>query len=81
MRPRFHGPTCRRPAGRLYLTRWRFSRLAGNYGGVHKGVPVVTIELPNAMRTPLDAEMRQMWVDLLRWMGEKSIGGLAEAAR
>ena len=43
----------------------------GNYGGVHKGVPVVTIELPNAMRTPLDAEMRQMWLDLLRWMAVK----------
>ena len=43
----------------------------GNCGGVHKGVPVVTIELPNAMRTPLDAEMRQMWLDLLRWMVAK----------
>ena len=43
----------------------------GNYGGVHKGVPVVTVELPNAMRTPLDAEMRQMWIDLLRWMSER----------
>jgi hypothetical protein len=34
-------------------------------------MPVVTIELPNAQRTPLDAETRQMWLDLLRWMGEK----------
>jgi hypothetical protein len=41
----------------------------GHYGGVHKGMPVVTIELPSALRTPLDAEMRQMWLDLLRWMG------------
>jgi hypothetical protein len=32
---------------------------------------VVTIELPNAMRTPLDSEMRQMWLDLLRWMADK----------
>jgi hypothetical protein len=31
-------------------------------------MPVVTIELPSALRTPLDAEMRQMWLDLLRWM-------------
>jgi protein MpaA len=23
------------------------------------------------MRTPLDAEMRQMWLDLLRWMSER----------
>jgi hypothetical protein len=32
---------------------------------------VVTIELPNAQRIPLDSENRQMWVDLMRWMGEK----------
>jgi murein peptide amidase A len=31
----------------------------------------VTVELPNAQRTPLNAEMRQMWVDLLRWMSER----------
>jgi protein MpaA len=58
--------------GRLYLDQVGiFPGSLGNYGGVHKGVPVVTIELPNAMRTPLDSEMRQMWLDLLRWMGEK----------
>jgi hypothetical protein len=55
--------------GRLYLDQVGiFPGSLGNYGGVHKGVPVVTIELPNAMRTPLDAEMRQMWLDLLHWM-------------
>ena len=58
--------------GRLYLDQVGiFPGSLGHYGGVHKGVPVVTIELPNAMRTPLDAEMRQMWLDLLRWMGER----------
>jgi murein peptide amidase A len=58
--------------GRLYLDQVGiFPGSLGNYGGVHKGVPVVTIELPNAMRTPLDAEMRQMWLDLLRWMAVK----------
>ncbi|MFC5496528.1 M14 family zinc carboxypeptidase [Caenimonas terrae] len=68
--------------GRLYLDQVGiFPGSLGNYGGVHKGVPVVTIELPNAMRTPLDAEMRQMWLDLLRWMGEKSLGALGNANR
>jgi protein MpaA len=63
--------------GRLYLDQVGiFPGSLGNYGGVHKGVPVVTIELPNAMRTPLDAEMRQMWLDLLRWMSEKAATGL-----
>lgn len=34
-------------------------------------MPVVTIELPSAFRTPLEAEMRQMWLDMLRWMSER----------
>ncbi len=58
--------------GRLYLDQVGiFPGSLGNYGGVHKGVPVVTIELPNSTRTPLDAEMRQMWLDLLRWISER----------
>ncbi|WP_096670030.1 M14 family murein peptide amidase A [Polaromonas sp. AET17H-212] len=67
--------------GRLYLDQVGiFPGSLGNYGGVHKGVPVVTIELPNAMRTPLDAEMRQMWLDLLRWMTERVPAGAPEAS-
>ena len=57
--------------GRLYLDQVGiFPGSLGNYGGVHKGIPVVTVELPNSTRTPLDAEMRQMWLDLLRWTNE-----------
>ncbi|MEO7159850.1 MAG: M14 family zinc carboxypeptidase [Polaromonas sp.] len=66
--------------GRLYLDQVGiFPGSLGNYGGIHKGVPVVTIELPNSTRTPLDAEMRQMWLDLLRWVNEKVAvqGGVA----
>ena len=63
--------------GRLYLDQVGiFPGSLGNYGGVHKGVPVVTVELPNSTRTPLDAEMRQMWLDLLRWMSERASEGL-----
>jgi murein peptide amidase A len=63
--------------GRLYLDQVGiFPGSLGNYGGVHKGVPVVTIELPSAMRTPLDSEMRQMWLDLLRWMSERTGNGV-----
>ena len=58
--------------GRLYLDQVGiFPGSLGNYGGVHKGIPVVTVELPNSTRTPLDSEMRQMWLDLLRWMSER----------
>jgi protein MpaA len=69
----FDGPGVPPPQlGRLYLDQVGiFPGSLGNYGGVHQGMPVVTVELPNAFRTPLDAEMRQMWIDLLRWMGER----------
>ena len=52
----FDGPTVPPSRlGRLYLDQVGiFPGSLGNYGGVHKGVPVVTIELPNAMRTPLE---------------------------
>ena len=58
--------------GRLYLDQVGiFPGSLGNYAGVHKGVPVVTIELANAAKAPLDAETRQMWLDLLRWTSER----------
>lgn len=69
----FDGPGVPPPKlGRLYLDQVGiFPGSLGNYGGVHKGMPVVTIELPSAFRTPLDPEIRQMWLDLLRWMDER----------
>jgi protein MpaA len=69
----FDGPGVPPPQlGRLYLDQVGiFPGSLGHYGGVHQGMPVVTVELPSAQRTPLDAEMRQMWLDLLRWMGER----------
>jgi murein peptide amidase A len=72
----FDGPEKRGPVppsrlGRLYLDQVGiFPGSLGNYGGVHKGIPVVTIELPNSTRTPLDAEIEQMWRDLLHWTAE-----------
>lgn len=72
----FDGPGVPPPQlGRLYLDQVGiFPGSLGHYGGVHQGMPVVTVELPSALRTPLDAEMRQMWLDLLRWMGERLRG-------
>ena len=69
----FDGPTAApQRLGRLYLDQVGiFPGSLGNFGGVHKRVPVVTIELPSAIRTPQEAEIRQMWLDLLRWMGDR----------
>jgi murein peptide amidase A len=40
----------------------------GNYSGVHKNVPVITIELPNARAMPSQTEMRRIWQDMLEWI-------------
>jgi hypothetical protein len=57
--------------GRLYLDQVGiFPGSLGNYGGVHKGMPVVTIELPSALLTPRNVEIRRMWLDLHQWMGQ-----------
>ena len=40
----------------------------GNYGGVQQGVPVVTIELPHALESPNDAELKNIWRDMLAWI-------------
>ena len=40
----------------------------GNYSGMHKNVPVITIELPNALTMPPDDEVRRIWLDMLSWI-------------
>ena len=40
----------------------------GNYGGLHKDIPVVTIELPNSQQMPSDAEVSRIWQDMLSWV-------------
>jgi hypothetical protein len=40
----------------------------GNFGGVHKNMPVITIELPNATSMPPLKEQREIWDDMLTWM-------------
>lgn len=40
----------------------------GNYGGIHKNLPVITIELPHATAMPSPREQREIWDDMLTWM-------------
>lgn len=40
----------------------------GNYSGVHKKVPIITIELPNALAMPTEAESKRIWEDMLAWI-------------
>ncbi len=76
----FDGPTePPRRLGRLYLDQVGiFPGSLGNYGGVHKGMPVVTIELPSALLTPRNVEIQRMWSDLRQWMGVTLAGVQAE---
>ena len=65
----------------LRLGRLRMDKLGvfpgslGHYGGLHRGVPVVTIELEHALRMPPDAEVRAMWRDLRHWMNTRLLEG------
>lgn len=55
--------------GRLRLDRVGvFPGSLGHYGGIHQGVPVVTIELQHALRMPREPEVQRMWADLQQWM-------------
>lgn len=59
--------------GRLCLDQVGiFPGSLGNFGGLHKRTPVITIELASALRMPQEPEMHQMWLDLLRWMDKSS---------
>jgi hypothetical protein len=61
-----HGP---RRLGHLHLNLLgTYPGSLGNYAGVQKRIPVVTIELPYAGVMPTDAQSRRMWVDLVRWL-------------
>jgi len=40
----------------------------GNYAGIQQKIPVVTIELPHAGIMPSRREIRNIWIDLVRWL-------------
>lgn len=66
----FDGPvTPPRRFGRLIYNRVGvYPGSLGNYSGLHKDIPVVTIELPNATVMPADAEVQRIWLDMLGWI-------------
>lgn len=55
--------------GRLSLNRLGvYPGSLGNYGGLFKQVPVITIELPNGTVMPARREQQALWRDMLKWM-------------
>lgn len=58
-----------RSFGRLHLNRVGvYPGSLGNYSGLHKNIPVITIELPNARAMPSQAEVQRIWDDMLSWI-------------
>jgi len=43
----------------------------GNFAGVQRQLPVVTIELRSAVSMPRRQEIRKIWVDLIRWLAKR----------
>lgn len=55
--------------GRLYLQELGiYPGSLGNYAGVAKDIPVVTIELSSAGIMPPSSEISSMWSDLIAWL-------------
>lgn len=55
--------------GRLSLNRLGvYPGSMGNYCGLFKQIPVITIELPNATSMPSQRDQQAMWEDMLKWM-------------
>lgn len=55
--------------GSLRLRRLgNYTGSLGRYAGVHKGIPVVTIELASSARMPSKREINTIWGDLVGWL-------------
>ncbi|MGN7611695.1 M14 family murein peptide amidase A [Magnetococcales bacterium HHB-1] len=67
----FDGPPASPPKklGHLYLDPMgTYPGSLGRYGGITKNIPVITIELTYAGIMPTKKEIRQIWVDMVRWL-------------
>ena len=58
-----------RRLGRLYLNLiGTYPGSLGNYAGIQRRIPVVTIELPYAATMPNVSEVADIWRDLVQWL-------------
>ena len=40
----------------------------GNYAGINRNIPVITVELPHAWEMPSDKEVGKIWEDIVGWL-------------
>jgi len=50
----------------------------GNYAGLNKLIPVVTLELPSAGSLPAREQITLMWRDLVAWLDREGRKGLID---
>ena len=68
--------------GRLYLRLLgTYPGSLGNYAGVQRDIPVVTIELPFAGLMPTPAEVSEIWRDLVAWLMKNIKAGSLKVAQ
>ena len=68
--------------GRLYLRLLgTYPGSLGNYAGVQRNIPVVTIELPFAGLMPTPAEVSAIWRDLVGWLMKNIEAGTLKVAQ
>ncbi|MCZ6802751.1 MAG: M14 family murein peptide amidase A [Proteobacteria bacterium] len=68
----YDGP-CNGPykLGRLYLNLLgTYPGSLGNYAGIQRKIPVVTIELPYAGIMPTNKEINDIWRDMVKWLSK-----------
>lgn len=73
----FDGPRGMHPEhfGRLRLNRLGiYPGSLGNYSGVDRNTPVVTLEFASARSMPTKQELRQIWHDMMRWIRQNVPG-------
>ena len=69
----FDGPSeAPRNIGELYLHQLGvYPGSLGNYAGLNKSIPVVTLELPSAGIMPKPEQIALMWQDLVAWLDKE----------
>jgi len=40
----------------------------GNYAGINRNIPVITLELPHAWEMPKEDELNKIWEDIVAWL-------------
>ncbi len=61
--------TAPKSLGRLFLNiLGTYPGSLGNYAGINKNIPVITLELPHAWYMPSDDDTARMWEDIVSWL-------------